>query len=114
MAALETFPWPGNIRQLENVIQQAVLLSSDSDLLLRHLPQPIREVATPPPATASPQAAASNGSLAKNLDLHERLIIERALEEANNCRSRAAHALGISRVTLYNKMKKYGIPKIRP
>jgi transcriptional regulator with PAS, ATPase and Fis domain len=114
MAALETFPWPGNIRQLENVIQQAVLLSSDSDLRLRHLPQPLRHVAAPPPGTASLQAAASNGSLAENVDLHERLIIERALEEANNCRSRAAHALGISRVTLYNKMKKYGIPKIRP
>jgi transcriptional regulator with PAS, ATPase and Fis domain len=43
MAALQAFPWPGNIRQLENVIQQAVLVSSGSTLKLRHLPQPVRD-----------------------------------------------------------------------
>src|SRR5438445_5248348 len=38
-AALESFPWPGNLRQLENVMQQAVLVSSGPELLLAHLPQ---------------------------------------------------------------------------
>ena len=44
--ALEGYPWPGNIRQLENVIQQAVLVSSGPELLLTHLPQPVQEYAT--------------------------------------------------------------------
>jgi transcriptional regulator with PAS, ATPase and Fis domain len=48
-------------------------------------------------------------SLAEHRGLHERCAVERALEEAKQCRSRAAQALGISRVTLYNKMKKYGL-----
>src|SRR5262249_45344980 len=43
MAALEAFPWPGNIRQLENVMQHAVLVSTGPELLLQHLPQPVQE-----------------------------------------------------------------------
>ena len=43
MDALETFPWPGNIRQLENFIQQAVLVSSGPELLFEHLPQQVRD-----------------------------------------------------------------------
>jgi DNA-binding NtrC family response regulator len=43
IAALERFPWPGNIRQLENVIQQAVLLSKGPELLRQHLPLAVRE-----------------------------------------------------------------------
>src|SRR5262245_19198494 len=48
LAALRAFPWPGNIRQLENAVQQAVLVSTGSVLLRDHLPPPIREYAPPP------------------------------------------------------------------
>jgi DNA-binding NtrC family response regulator len=58
-------------------------------------------------------AVAPVGSLVHNRDQHERSVIELALRESRNCRSRAATALGISRATLYNKMKKYGIPRVR-
>jgi DNA-binding NtrC family response regulator len=111
VAALEAFPWPGNIRQLENVLQQAVLMSRGPVLLEQHLPRPVREGSAggvPPP---SPPPAAPANSQARQRDEQERSAIERALAEANDCRSRAASALGVSRVTLYNKMKKYGIRK---
>src|SRR5207302_3764165 len=43
LAALESFPWPGNIRQLENVMQHAVLVSTGPELLVQHLPQPVQD-----------------------------------------------------------------------
>jgi transcriptional regulator with PAS, ATPase and Fis domain len=109
LQALESFPWPGNIRQLENVIQQAVLMSAGPELLKHHLPQPVREAEAAPRLNGTAPAAASANSLAQHREQQERYAIERALAESNNCRSRAASALGISRVTLYNKIKKYGI-----
>jgi transcriptional regulator with PAS, ATPase and Fis domain len=111
--ALENFPWPGNIRQLENAIQQSVLLSSGPSLLQEHLPQPVQAGAAPPCPSNSPATLPPN-SLAQRRGEQERLAIERALAASNNCRSRAAVALGISRVTLYNKMKKYAISKPMP
>jgi two-component system response regulator HydG len=105
---LEAFPWPGNIRQMENVVQQAVLVSTGPELRKEHLPKPVREYIAPAPVN---RPAPVTGPLAECRDHHERTAIERALVDHNNCRTRAALALGISRVTLYNKMKKYGIKK---
>jgi DNA-binding NtrC family response regulator len=110
---LEAFPWPGNIRQLENVVQQAVLMSKGVHLLAEHLPACVREAALQPPACAAPGAGADGLSLGQSRDQVERAAIERALAEARQCRSQAARALGISRVTLYNKMKKYGMTTAR-
>jgi DNA-binding NtrC family response regulator len=104
MTALEGFSWPGNIRQLENVVQQAVLLSSGHELLVEHLPQPIREFL---PAAATPSAASE--SLMHNREVIEKNFIQRALQNNGFSRARTADALGISRVTLYKKMKKYGL-----
>ncbi len=135
LAALEAFAWPGNIRQLENVLQQAVLLCKGTELLRQHLPQPVREVCAQPqvhrpaklpshvpvtpavPAPAVPAVEANGAapagetgwSLAETRASQEVLLIKRALAAANNCRSQAARALGVSRVTLYNKMRKYGL-----
>ena len=52
MDALENFPWPGNIRQLENFVQQAVLVSSGPELLLEHLPEQLRHYRPPEQASA--------------------------------------------------------------
>jgi two-component system, NtrC family, response regulator HydG len=107
MAALEAFAWPGNLRQLENVVQHAVLVSTGPALLLSHLPPALREI---PVATANRQAPRLDPkSLHHQRDLTERSVIQRALANHNFSRTRAADALGISRVTLYKKMKKYGL-----
>ncbi len=113
MAALETFQWPGNIRQLENAVQQAVLVSSGHELLLDHLPQPIRDY-SPPPVNGNGHVVGE--SLVHNREALERNVIQKALASHGYSRARAAHSLGISRVTLYKKMKKYGLmsaPSIR-
>jgi DNA-binding NtrC family response regulator len=108
MAALEAFAWPGNIRQLENVVQQGVLVSTGPQLLVDHLPQPVREfipVANGKPATPC-------DSLMHNREVIERNFIQRALQNNGFSRARTADALGISRVTLYKKMKKYGLMNV--
>jgi DNA-binding NtrC family response regulator len=105
LAALESFHWPGNIRQLENVIQQAVLVSSGPSMLFEHLPQPVREFLP----TGNGEALPRGETLLHNRELLERSVIQRALTNNGFSRARAAHALGISRVTLYKKMKKYGL-----
>jgi DNA-binding NtrC family response regulator len=106
MDALEAFPWPGNIRQLENYVQQAVLISAGPELLPAHLPPQVREYR---PAGRSASPAAAPGSLVHNREQLERSVIQRALANNGYSRARAASALGISRVTLYKKMKKYGL-----
>src|SRR5438445_13596405 len=74
-AALESFPWPGNLRQLENVMQQAVLVSSGPELLLAHLPQPVQEYAS----CAHGNGNGSGDSLLHNREVLERAVIQRAL-----------------------------------
>jgi DNA-binding NtrC family response regulator len=105
LRALEAFPWPGNIRQLENVLQQAVLTCATDELRLQHLPPMVH--------TVRPDAGGKNGgapgTLEHNRETTERAAILRALEKAGFSRTRAAQLLGVSRVTLYKKMKKYGL-----
>src|SRR5262249_31240663 len=113
IAALEAMPWPGNIRQLENVIQQAVLVCTGPELLPHHLPRVARDQERFRRASSfSIPAPTAQVPLLETRDHHERSMIETALRESRNCRVHAAHVLGISRATLYNKMRKYGIPKV--
>ena len=114
MAALESFPWPGNIRQLENVLQHAVLVSAGPELLLQHLP-----AARAGPRRGGLHQSNHEGhgtghgeSLHHQRDVIERNVIQRALANHGYSRARAADSLGISRVTLYKKMKKYGLMTI--
>ncbi len=109
LASLSAFPWPGNIRQLENAVQQAVLVSAGPVLLREHLPPPIREYAPPVLLNGNGHHKAVDESLSNSIDAVERNFILKALEKHGNSRARAAEALGISRVTLYKKMKKYGL-----
>jgi transcriptional regulator with PAS, ATPase and Fis domain len=107
LSALATYAWPGNIRQLENVIQNAVLVCTGPELLVRHLPQDIQGHV---PVTIPYRTAQSRGSsLHSQRDLLEKQIIQRALLENAHSRSQAAASLGISRVALYKKLKKFGL-----
>jgi transcriptional regulator with PAS, ATPase and Fis domain len=103
--ALDAFSWPGNIRQLENVVQQAVLTCHGPELLIEHLSPMVRAKTV----GTNGHAAAFPNSLAQNRESTEKTVILRALEKAGFSRTRAAALLGVSRVTLYKKMKKYGL-----
>jgi DNA-binding NtrC family response regulator len=112
LTALESYPWPGNIRQLENVMQHAVLVSTGPDLLVQHLPQPVQDHAALAQVNGQGQPVSNGDSLHHHRDVIERNVIQRALANHGYSRARAADALGISRVTLYKKMKKYGLMTI--
>src|SRR5262249_38787770 len=113
LTVLRNFPWPGNIRQLENMVQQAVLLSSGPELLLEHLPEAVRAGQPPPDRRerGNGQEHPAGESLRHSRQAVERSLIQRALANNDYNRTRAARALGISRVTLHKKLKKYGLTR---
>ena len=114
-AALLNYPWPGNVRELEHVIQRAVIYCRDGNLTERQLPAHVLACRPGPSQEGGPrfeqfiehEFVPSN--LVRQVAHSEREIIEQTLFQNNNSRTGTAKALGISRVTLYNKMKKYGI-----
>lgn len=116
-ASLLNYPWPGNVRELEHVIQRAVIYCRDGILSARQLPSHVVACQPGPSQDLGPlfdrfaDDDFMRGSLGRQVALSEREIIEQTLFQNNQSRTNTARALGISRVTLYNKMKKYGITK---
>ncbi|MDD5746474.1 MAG: sigma-54 dependent transcriptional regulator [Candidatus Omnitrophica bacterium] len=108
MNAMMKYPWPGNIRELENTIERACILVKNNTVQLSDLPDSIRNYNHQP---EHPDTGKSNFSLKDALKHPERDIVLNALEHTNwNC-TRAAAYLGINRTTLYNKMKLYAIKR---
>ena len=109
--ALHSYPWPGNVRELENAIQSAVIYCDSGVLSAQNLPPNIVKRAAGPSSdpNISGIRQSTDTSLESRMELTEREIIEQVLLNNNFSRTRTARDLGISRVTLYNKMKKYGM-----
>ncbi len=114
-AALLNYPWPGNVRELENVIQRAVIYCREGVLTAEHLPAHVLlGMAGPtndPSVTLTASAKTMNTNLNRQIATTEQEIIEQALFKNNYSRTNTAKELGISRVTLYNKMKKYNMSR---
>lgn len=108
---LEGYDWPGNIRELRNVIERAVALSVGPEIRMEDLPEAIRGT-TPrfPAAMAVEQPPCSLPfSLSQTRERVEVHQIREALKKHRNNRLRAAAELGISRMGLYKKLRKYGL-----
>lgn len=109
---LLNYPWPGNVREMENAIRSAVIYSDRGRMTPETLPLHIIEGTAGPandPSVAAFFAVRQGESLGNRIELTEKDIIEQALLNNNFSRTNTARHLGISRVTLYNKMRKYGI-----
>ena len=108
--SLVSYPWPGNVREMDNAIRSAVIYSNGGKLTLDTLPPNIVEGAAGPGNDASVElffGGKRGASLGNRIELTEKDIIEQALLNNRFSRTKTAKQLGISRVTLYNKMKKY-------
>ncbi len=111
-ALLLAYDWPGNIRELQNVIQRAILLAEGPVIEARHLPDGLRELRPLlPPLAGEAEPAGSGFREAKQrvVERFERDYITRCLAEARGNISQAAKAAGIDYKNFYNKMQQYGI-----
>jgi formate hydrogenlyase transcriptional activator len=124
--AFRSYPWPGNIRELQNMVERAVILSSDGELpnplpAARLEPPPAGASAPAPmqvtgsrPATNSNQVAGTYHSTTRD---SQRVLILQALHDAEwvvGGPQGAAARLGLKRTTLITKMRKFGISRPRP
>ena len=95
MQLFQSYSWPGNLRQMKNVIKYATLLATGRYITRKELPEELTE-----------NLPSHTNLQLKNVE-HERDLIRKALQECGNNKTRAAQLLGIDRKTLYNKLKIY-------
>lgn len=113
MKALLEYDWPGNVRELENCIERATALGDDKIIDIPDLPPTVVEIAPPVQTPGNGHAQ----SLLSSTDLEdiERATIRRVFEQVNGDKATAGKMLGISRATLYRKLKRYNIgPNLGP
>jgi len=105
MRLLRAWDWPGNVRELLGVVESAAIRSEGAPIGVEHLPAEIRDTA---PSTSGGPADEIRYSAAGD-EQAERTAIAAALDAAGGHRERAARMLGMSRTTLWRKMKDYGL-----
>jgi transcriptional regulator with PAS, ATPase and Fis domain len=118
LAVLQAYSWPGNIRELENMMERTILFTDGPTILLKDLPDALRQgggAPVPPGAPTTAQAEAVSGETGlkgivrmKSAEL-EKDLITKALEETGGNVTRAAKLLQISRKSLQTKMKEFGL-----
>jgi DNA-binding NtrC family response regulator len=106
MQKIEAYDWPGNVRDLENAIQSAMILASTDVIQTENLPIRLRGYEHIDPIINSDSDA--NNIKEINAQVEKELILEMLIKYNYN-RTLTAEALHISRKTLFNKMRRYGL-----
>ncbi len=110
MKCMLEYEWPGNVRELENSIERAVALGSQEEIGIQDLPPAVRSGADATAISAGSRPAAVKSSITDtDLEALERVTIERVFQQVNGDKALARKMLGISRATLYRKLKRYNI-----
>ena len=105
MHLLMHYSWPGNVRELRSTFEYAFVTCQGPTIEPEHLPPPVRQAGSPSPLRPVKAMAAATGSREER----QRRELIGALTEAGGNQSRAAELLGISRVTVWKRMKRYGV-----
>ena len=108
LALLKSYDFPGNIRELRNIMERAVILCDGDELLPEHMKLSDNGAESAPQQTGMP-AVAETGSTGLDLEENEKRLIRLALEKAGNNKSKAASLLNITWQALDRRMKKYGM-----
>lgn len=106
LALFDTYPWPGNVRELRNVVERAVLFCTGPAITIEQLPSSVRGTA---PRRSTATASTEVVSLHQAAEQAEIVAIRAALTASSGRKSEAASLLGISRKTLWEKVKHYRI-----
>ena len=102
METLLPYGWPGNVRELLNSLEYAFVLCREGDILPQHLPAaPLARRSGPPPRTLRNRGPAGKGD--------DKELLIRAMEEAGGNKSAAARLLGVSRVTIWKRLKQHNL-----
>jgi DNA-binding NtrC family response regulator len=105
--ALENYGWPGNVREMENVIERAIALT-DSDVIDQNdLPSRIRGTAEGTDNLPTLHIPEEGLDLAETVEQVERTLIKQAMEKSRYIKARAAALLNLNRTTLVEKIKRY-------
>jgi DNA-binding NtrC family response regulator len=107
MKSLLQYDWPGNVRELENCVERALALGNQQKIDVDDLPPAI--ASTTPAADPAPLSQSSPGYSTTDLEDIERTTIERVFQQVKGDKALAGKMLGISRATLYRKLKRYNI-----
>lgn len=124
LSILEAYSWPGNIRELQNVIERAVVMAEGDSVLVAHLPAELVNAATSPGrfarisqtasqrselTSAIPRLEGTRPRQTPNLPDEEVAILKDALMRCDGNKTEAARMLGMPRSTFFSKLKKHGI-----
>jgi two-component system response regulator AtoC len=111
MRLLEAYPWPGNIRELKNVIEKICIMHSGPALLPSHLPAELNSAGISPDFSGLEEMSAENIGLEKAVENFERQLILASLTRCDGNVLKSAQLLGVPRGTLRYKMEKLGLTK---
>ncbi len=103
LCVLNSYNFPGNVRELENIIERGIALSKGKTLETIHLPDDLREL--------SIRTFRKRGGKIPSLEAQEKAYIQWVLKEVGGNKSKAAQILGIDRVSLWRKIKRYDMEK---
>lgn len=105
---LSAYEWPGNVRELQNCIEYAVIMCTEQEIRIEHLPGHISNEAVLQSVSSLSGTLSTMETLRSNRQIEERELIRQALEVCNNNKTQAMKMIGISRRAFYKKLKNYG------
>jgi two-component system nitrogen regulation response regulator NtrX len=109
LATLQAYPWPGNIRELSNMIAYVATMAEGDEVDVSDLPPKFRDAGRSQATASASSASATSGSFYERVGKFEKEILSAEYQQHNGNVSKLALSLGMDRSHLYTKLKEHGI-----